>query len=339
MSIWRVIRPWDTQRAEHPAQAEAQCDRQQRLSDDEQDHEDSADVINPQQVEEAEHGERRDDAGAHDPDRLAAEADVRAQPIQAEQPQAGDPADAVGYRRRFSAEIEVPRGARVNDVETDDDQRPEQERGADHVGGHQEVAQDGEVSADHGRAPLVTTTGWQRTAIEGVSLRRNVAFPDERGSFMELWRASLTGGLTAETMVQANLSRSRAGVLRGMHFHLRQEDLWLLVDGRSAAAITDVRPAMAGGAAASEVIEMSAGDALFIPRRVAHGFLALTDLTLMYLVTNEYDGTDEYGFAWDDPAAGIAWPAAPTIVSDRDRSNPTLAQLIAALTQEQIEGR
>ena len=39
---------------------------------------------------------------------------------------------------------------------------------------------------------------------------------------------------------------------------------------------------------------------LYIPRRVAHGFLALTDVSLMYLVSNEYDGTDELGFAWDD---------------------------------------
>ena len=149
----------------------------------------------------------------------------------------------------------------------------------------------------------------------------------------------MTRPLTDEPMVQANLSRSRAGALRGMHFHLRQSDLWLLVDGRAVAAVTDVRRALRGGAPTSEIIELNVGDALFIPALVAHGFLALTDMALVYLVSNEYDGTDEHGFAWDDPAAAIGWPRTPSIVSDRDRANPTLAGLISTLRQrEQIDG-
>ena len=185
----------------------------------------------------------------------------------------------------------------------------------------------------------MTGEDWQPTTTEGVLLRRNVERLDERGSFTELWRASLTRPLTDQPMVQANLSRSRAGVLRGMHFHLRQADLWLLVEGRAAAAVTDVRPALRGGRAASEIIDMTVGDALFIPAQVAHGFLALTDMALVYLVSNEYDGTDEHGFAWDDPEAAIAWPAAPDIISDRDRANPTLRELIATLRQDaQIDG-
>jgi dTDP-4-dehydrorhamnose 3,5-epimerase len=173
--------------------------------------------------------------------------------------------------------------------------------------------------------------GWQPGAIDGVWVRRNVAHPDDRGSFTELWRASSTAPLTDEPMAQANLSRSRAGVLRGMHIHQRQVDLWLIVDGRAVAALTDVRDAMSGGAVTSVVHEMSAGDALFIPRGVAHGFLALTDITLMYLVSNEYDGSDELGFAWDDPDAAIPWPNAPAIMSERDRSNPPLRDVIAGL--------
>jgi dTDP-4-dehydrorhamnose 3,5-epimerase len=74
-----------------------------------------------------------------------------------------------------------------------------------------------------------------------------------------------------------------------------------------------------------------------IPTGVAHGFLALDDLELVYLVTNEYDGTDELGFAWDDPSAAVPWPTVPgtpdgrPILSDRDRSNPTLHELVASL--------
>ena len=177
-------------------------------------------------------------------------------------------------------------------------------------------------------------TDWQRTAIEGVWRRANVSLADERGSFTELWRASLTAPLGSAEMVQANLSRSRAGVLRGMHFHLRQSDLWLLIDGEASAAVTDLRPAIAGGAARSAAVPMSAGDALYIPPLVAHGFLAVTDIVLMYLVSNEYDGTDEQGFAWDDPQAGIDWPGQPAIVSERDRANPSLAEVIARINQD-----
>jgi dTDP-4-dehydrorhamnose 3,5-epimerase len=181
--------------------------------------------------------------------------------------------------------------------------------------------------------------GWTPTSIEGVLRRQAMPNTDERGSFTELWRASQTDSLGVGRMVQANLSRSRKGVLRGMHFHLRQADLWLLVEGECATAATDLRPALRGGQAASEVIVKKPADALLIPPRVAHGFLAITDMALVYLVSHEYDGTDEYGFAWDDPAARISWPSEPTIVSARDRFNPSLQDVIARLGQaEQSAG-
>jgi dTDP-4-dehydrorhamnose 3,5-epimerase len=175
------------------------------------------------------------------------------------------------------------------------------------------------------------TEVWQPTDIAGVLRRRNQAFADERGAFMELWRGSQTDGLEGEVFVQANLSHSRAGVLRGMHFHLRQADLWLLIEGRAVAATTDLRAAIAGGQPRSQILELEVGDALYIPQRVAHGFLALTDMTLLYLVSSEYDGTDEHGFAWNDPTAGIDWPDSPAVVSARDQSNLLLAEVLARL--------
>jgi len=174
-------------------------------------------------------------------------------------------------------------------------------------------------------------TDWLATSIEGVWRRHDIVYADTRGSFTELWRDSLTARFGESPMAQANLSRSVGGVLRGMHFHLHQADLWLLIEGRAVAATTDVRPVFAGEPAITQLIEMEPGDALFIPRRVAHGFLALTDMALVYLVSAEYDGSDELGFAWDDPAVGIQWPNTPAIISDRDRSNPSLRELIATL--------
>jgi dTDP-4-dehydrorhamnose 3,5-epimerase len=120
-----------------------------------------------------------------------------------------------------------------------------------------------------------------------------------------------------------------------MHFHERQSDLWIVLEGRSAVALTDLRPAIRDPSAttSSDNLEMEAGSALFIPEGVAHGFLALDRLALLYLVTNEYDGSDEHGFAWNDAAAGIDWPIDAPIVSDRDRSNPPLADAIADARQ------
>jgi dTDP-4-dehydrorhamnose 3,5-epimerase len=182
--------------------------------------------------------------------------------------------------------------------------------------------------------------GWAQASIPGVWRRHLDARDDERGGFLELWRASLTAPMDETTMVQANLSRSRRGVLRGMHFHLRQSDLWLLIEGNAFAAVTDLRPAITGGEAVTELIDLAPGDALYIPRRVAHGFLARTDMALIYLVSNEYDGTDEHGFAWNDPAVGIDWPDMPTILSGRDQANPPLSDVIASLRHSgQIEPR
>jgi len=184
----------------------------------------------------------------------------------------------------------------------------------------------------------VVAQHWQETGIPGVLRRYAAPIGDERGSFTELWRASQTLEIGAPDLVQGNLSRSRAGVVRGMHFHLHQADLWMVVDGRAAAATADLRdfPTRGNGHVASQVMEMVRGDALYIPPLVAHGFWALDDLVLLYLVSREYDGTDEHGFAWDDPDAAIAWPSGEPMLSDRDRSNPNLAELAARWPQHSV---
>jgi dTDP-4-dehydrorhamnose 3,5-epimerase len=175
---------------------------------------------------------------------------------------------------------------------------------------------------------------WQPTSVPGLVRRQLGPIGDLRGSFMELWRAAWTNPF-ATTLQQANLSRSRAGVLRGMHFHDRQDDLWIVVEGGAYVVLVDLRTAMDSADAATpvEAFEMSPGAAVYIPRGVAHGFLAIEPLALLYLVTREYDGTDEHGFAWNDPALGLIWPIANPIVSPRDASNPSLADAVAAARQ------
>ena len=184
--------------------------------------------------------------------------------------------------------------------------------------------------------------------LPGVRYGQVTRHADSRGSFRELWRASTFGALDpTETgaapgsdprFVQSNLSTSAQGVLRGLHYHQRQLDYWVVASGRALVALVDVRPVLEGrGKAVVETRELAADESVVIPTGVAHGFLALEPLELVYLVTNEFDGSDELGFAWDDPAVGVPWPPVPgtpdgrPILSDRDRSNPSLDDLVARL--------
>jgi len=173
---------------------------------------------------------------------------------------------------------------------------------------------------------------WQTTPLPGVLRRQAAAQVDARGAFSELWRASWTAPLDDAPFVQANLSRSAPHVLRGLHVHRRQADLWTIVAGEGLVGLVDLRAAVAGsGPPRAAVLPVTVGDQVFIPRLVAHGFYAQVELSLCYLVTAEYDGTDELGFAWDDAAAAVPWPDRAPILSERDRTNPPLAVLLDRL--------
>ena len=186
--------------------------------------------------------------------------------------------------------------------------------------------------------------------IAGVSWATIARHADERGSFRELWREAsfppiepLAAGMATgrrPRFVQANLSVSAAGVLRGLHVHRRQLDYWIVATGRAFVGLVDLRPFLghsSNAALARPVVEtrtLGSDSTVLIPAGVAHGFLALEPLELVYLVTNAYDGSDELGFAWDDPEVGVPWPLVSAtgdgrpVVSERDRANPTLAGLL-----------
>jgi dTDP-4-dehydrorhamnose 3,5-epimerase len=180
---------------------------------------------------------------------------------------------------------------------------------------------------------------WRGSAITGVRRTSLAVQADSRGSFSEVWRETwmpeLVAGREQITMRQANLSRSLPRVLRGMHVHERQCDLWIVLDGHPFIAIVDIRGPLTGdGPAQVETMTAGPGDAFFLPEGVAHGFYAHTATTLLYLVTNEYNGSDEHGFAWNDPAVGIGWPDAAPVVSDRDAAAPSLADLLTVLRRD-----
>ena len=159
------------------------------------------------------------------------------------------------------------------------------------------------------------------SAIDGVRIVTLDVYGDLRGRFCEIFRSAAM----PETFVQANHSRSAAGVLRGLHYHRRQADLWYVPAGRAQVGLADLR--RRGGTPPTEsfVLDAAQPTTVFIPPGVAHGYLALTDLDVIYWVTGEYDPGDEHGVAWNDPTLAIPWQIdAEPVVSERDAKNPGL---------------
>ena len=165
--------------------------------------------------------------------------------------------------------------------------------------------------------------------IPDVWLAEVTAFGDARGAFMETFRREWFPWVNWDRL-QGNCSLSSAGVLRGLHFHHRQIDYWFVTRGVIRVGLVDLRPS---SPAYLRGTTLEIGDSnrvgLFVPSGVAHGFYALTDATLTYLVNNYYDGTDELGVAWDDPALGVDCNADAPMLSARDLKNPPLADIPA----------
>jgi dTDP-4-dehydrorhamnose 3,5-epimerase len=164
--------------------------------------------------------------------------------------------------------------------------------------------------------------------IDGVKVVAFKSFGDDRGYFFESYRRSWVPG--AREMVQGNCSFSKKGVLRGLHYHLKQADFWAVPSGMVRAALYDYR-AGSPSYRAVELVEMGDDNpvGLYIPKGVAHGFYALEDSFMTYLVDEFYDNGDELGIMWNDPALGLAWGATNPILSKRDLENPSLAAIPA----------
>ena len=163
--------------------------------------------------------------------------------------------------------------------------------------------------------------------IDGVEVVDLEVYADVRGSFVEFYRQSWIP--SDRSALQGNISRSTSGSLRAMHFHRRQWDYWFVVAGAMFVALVDLRSGSPTVRVTSTLrLSAESPKGLFIPPGVAHGFLAETDLVLGYLVDRYFDGTDESGIAWNDPELGIGWPVADPVVSDRDRSNPSLSEAL-----------
>ena len=174
------------------------------------------------------------------------------------------------------------------------------------------------------------------TAIDGVFILKPRVFGDTRGFFMESYNRRAFAQATGLDIdfVQDNHSRSRRGVLRGLHYQVRQPQGKLV--RVSQGAVFDVAVDIRQGSPSFGRwvgVELSADNQrqLWVPAGMAHGFLVLSESAdFLYKTTDYYAPEHERCIAWDDPAIGIDWPlaahgiAAP-LLSDKDRAGVPLA--------------
>ncbi len=149
--------------------------------------------------------------------------------------------------------------------------------------------------------------------IEGVTRIPLRVHEDERGWFCELRRDSAL----PKPMAQTNVSFSRRGVVRGLHYHERgQDDLFACLRGTARVVVLDRET----GETFTEDIGDDNPVALHIPGFHAHGFEALTDILFCYHVTVEYDhgDPDERTIPWNDPRVAHLWSSSTPILSARD---------------------
>ncbi len=173
---------------------------------------------------------------------------------------------------------------------------------------------------------------FQKTELDGVVIATPRMFPDERGEFAELYQYSAfaKGGIDAK-FVQVNYSRSKKNVVRALHYQLPPHAQGKLVQAAHGSVFdvaVDIRKnSITYGKWAGVTLTSKERNMLYIPQGFAHGFCALEeDTELVYYCTDEYSPEHERGVVWNDPEIGIVWPVEAPLMSERDRTYPTLTQ-------------
>jgi len=154
---------------------------------------------------------------------------------------------------------------------------------------------------------------------------------DERGFFLETYRADECARHNIPAFVQDNHSRSLGGTIRGLHLQTRriQGKLIRVIEGEIYDVAVDVRRGSPTfGRWVGLTLSADNFRQCYIPPGFAHGFCVVSPVAQVeYKCTDIYDPASEIGIAWDDPAIGIAWPVSSPILSDRDRRHPRLADV------------
>jgi len=172
----------------------------------------------------------------------------------------------------------------------------------------------------------------EKTEIPGILLIKPKVFGDSRGFFMETWHASRYAeyGIPSE-FVQDNVSLSRNGVLRGLHFQNPngQGKLVSVLAGEVFDVGVDIRRGSPTfGKWVGAYLSAENKHQFFIPAGFAHGFCVLSDEALFcYKCTAVFDGKAEHSILWNDPDLDIKWPLTDPTLSDRDKTARRLKDL------------
>lgn len=175
------------------------------------------------------------------------------------------------------------------------------------------------------------SAGFRETKLPGVMLVETARYEDARGSFTETYsrRTWEEAGLH-EDFVQDNLSLSKRGTLRGLHYQIEPWGMGKLVRCIHGAvfdvAVDLRRDSETFGRWDGVTLSAENGHSLWVPTGFAHGFVALEDDTAVhYKCTQVYTPEAERSVLYSDPAIGIEWPLQPTLIADKDASAPLLA--------------
>lgn len=171
-----------------------------------------------------------------------------------------------------------------------------------------------------------------KTKIDGVFIIDTKKFSDERGYFQEIYKETdfKEAGLDYR-FVQDNQSRSKKGVLRGLHYQINhpQAKLVRVIEGEVFDVAVDLRKnSPTFGQWIGIILSEENMKQILIPRGFAHGFLVLSEYaTFCYKCDDVYHPNDEGGISWDDPDIGIQWPFTnDLILSDKDSKFPRLKE-------------
>jgi dTDP-4-dehydrorhamnose 3,5-epimerase len=173
------------------------------------------------------------------------------------------------------------------------------------------------------------------TTLEGPILLQPVVHRDERGFFLESYRASVLADLgVTDEWVQDNHSRSSRGVIRGMHFQPGMAKLIRCARGEIVDVLVDIRK---GSPAFGEWEAYTLNDEnlrqLYVPNGFAHGFCVTSEVAdVVYKCTAYYDPEAESGISYEDPDIGIEWPGIELTPSERDASAAQLKDVESELT-------
>lgn len=173
---------------------------------------------------------------------------------------------------------------------------------------------------------------FEQTEIPQVLLIKPEVYEDERGFFLETYRKShfRDHGIDVE-FVQDNMSASQAGVIRGLHYQIvdQQAKLLMVPRGKIFDVAVDLRRGSPTfGQHVTAELSGKNKHQLYIPTGFAHGYAVLQDDTLVsYKCSDYYNPGGERGLLWNDPELAINWPVSAPVVSEKDEQQPKLSEI------------